>query len=151
MVDFDLNRLLVTGKGGKVREVPFIGRVGTILGTLPRHIRSPYVFWHEDGRRYNNMDKGLRAAARRAKLVNPLQWHDLRRTVGCRRLQDDGLKMEQVQLLLGHGSVTVTEKAYAFLRVDDVERALTKAGTGAADSIEKAKCGNDLQKRNDGL
>ena len=83
--------------------------------------------------------KGLRAAARRANLVNPLQWHDLRRTFGCRRLQDDGLKMEQVQLLLGHGSVTVTEKAYAFLRVDDVERALTKAGTGAADSNRKGK------------
>lgn len=116
-------------KSGIPREVPFIGRTAQLLAQLPRHIRSPFVFWHDDGRRYNNMTKGLAGAVRRAGLKN-VRWHDLRRTFGCRRLQDDGLSLEQVCQLLGHHSVAVTEKSYAFLTVDQIELALTKLGTG---------------------
>lgn len=117
-----------TTKSNKPREVPFIGRVGEIIEKMPRHIRCPYVFWHEDGIRYKTMNKGLKAAARRAKIAD-LQWHDLRRTFGCRRLQDDKMRLEEVCLLLGHHSVTVTEKSYAFLALDEIERGLTKSGT----------------------
>lgn len=116
-------------KTGIPREVPLFGRTAQIPAQLPRHIRSPYVFWHQDGRRYNNMDKGLKAAARRAG-IKDLRWHDLRRTFGCRRLQDDGLSLEQIKELLGHHSVTVTERSYAFLRMDDIALSLTKTGSG---------------------
>lgn len=72
------------------------------------------------------MTKGLKGAARRAG-IHDLRWHDLRRTCGCRLLQDRGLSTEQVRDWLGHSSVMTTEKAYAFLTIDDLHRAV---GTG---------------------
>lgn len=117
-------------KTGIPRDVPFIGRAAQILAQMPRHIRSPFVFWHDDGkngaRRYNNMEKGLKAAAKRGG-IKDLRWHDLRRTFGCRRLQEDGLSKEQVQELLGHASIVTTEKSYAFLDLDKIENSLKAA------------------------
>lgn len=133
-IDFARGRILLgrNTKSGVPREIPFIGRAAQILAQMPRHIRSNYVFWHENGRRYESMNKALKSAARRAGLKD-LRWHDLRRTFGCRRLQDDRLSIGQVAELLGHHSVTVTERSYAFLSVDQIERDLTKTGTGKGD------------------
>jgi integrase len=78
------------------------------------------------------MNKGLTACAKRAK-VEDVRWHDFRRTAGCRWLQRDGRSMEEVSLLLGHSSVTVTEKIYAFLDAEAVA-SRTFPGTGTADS-----------------
>jgi hypothetical protein len=64
------------------------------------------------GTRYVQMNKGLKAAMRRAK-VEDLRWHDLRRTAGCRWLQRDGKSLEEVSILLGHSSVMVTKKSPA--------------------------------------
>lgn len=123
-------------KTGIPREVPFIGRTAQILAQMPRHIRSPFVFWHDDGkngaRRYNNMEKGMKAAARRAG-IKDLRWHDLRRTFGCRRLQEDGISFADVKELLGHASIVTTERSYAFLDLDKIQAALTNPGTGVAD------------------
>lgn len=130
-------------KAGVPREIPIEDRAAQILAQMPRHIKCPYVFWHDDGdergaTRYNNMTKGLAGAVRRAGLKD-LCWHDLRRTYGCRKINDENLRMEQVQQLLGHHSVTVTEKSYAFLSMDRIQEVLTKPGTGAADSKTKRK------------
>ncbi|MBX9590326.1 MAG: hypothetical protein K2X43_13545 [Hyphomonadaceae bacterium] len=65
-------------------------------------------------------------------------WHDVRRTCGCRLLQGvviDGvmrkLSMERVSKWLGHSSITVTERHYAFLTVDDLHEAVRQPhGTG---------------------
>lgn len=120
-------------KSGRDRLVPLTDRCRTNLGTLVRHLHMPYVLAHEDGNRYVQMEKGFKAAARRAK-VKDVRWHDLRRTAGCRWLQRDGMTMAEVCLLLGHSSVTVTEKTYAFLEAEVVATRRTKVGTGTADS-----------------
>lgn len=104
-------------KSGKPRRVPLLPRSAQILAQMPRHIRSPYVFRHANGDRLVNMEKGLKAARRRAGL-RALRWHDLRRTAGCRLLQDHGLSMEAVKEWLGHESVVTTERAYAFLEFE---------------------------------
>lgn len=111
----------VEGKGGKWRVVPITDRALAIIDAIPPHIRSPYLFAHDDraGTRYVHMDKGLKAAARRAGIAD-LRWHDLRRTFGCRCLQQRGMSMVDVRDLLGHHSVTVTEKSYAFLTVQQL-------------------------------
>ena len=62
-------------KSGKPRRVPLLPRSAQILAQLPRHIRSPYVFCHGNGDRYVNMEKGLKAAVRRAG-IRALRWHD---------------------------------------------------------------------------
>lgn len=134
-VDRTRHELEIEGKGGRLRRVPLTDRALAILDALPVHIRSPYVFHHprtKDGPRFVHMDKALKAAARRAGIAD-LRWHDLRRTCGCRCLQDRGMSMEQVRDLLGHSSVVVTERSYAFLHVDqlhDKMRPRIEAGAG---------------------
>ena len=56
--------------------------------------------------------------------VTGIRWHDLRRTCGCRLLQDRKLSMTEVSKWLGHSSVLVTEKIYAFLFVDQLHEAV---------------------------
>lgn len=123
-------------KGNRSREVPILERSAQILAQLKRHPTSPYVFHHEDGSRFRRLNKALAGAARRAK-IKDLRWHDLRRTCGCRLLQDYNLSIAKVAMILGHHSVTVTEKTYAFLRSEDLAKGLasrTIVGTGTTDS-----------------
>jgi integrase len=133
-----LIRTTTITKSGRPRQVPISERSAQILAQIPRRIDCPYVLVNpETGDRYVQMNKGLKAAARRAK-IDDLQWHDLRRTAGCRWLQRDGKSMEEVSILLGHSSVTVTETRYAFLEAEAVAESLgarTKLGTGTADVI----------------
>lgn len=124
-------------KNGRARKVPCPARSAQILAQFPRYLDTPYVLVNPETRtRYWQMNKGFRAAARRAG-IGDLRWHDLRRTAGCRWLQRDGKTMAEVSLLLGHSSVTVTEQRYAFLEADAVAESLagrTIVGTGASDS-----------------
>jgi integrase len=123
-------------KSGKSRKVPLPERSAQILAQLPRRIDIDFVLVNPDtGTRYVQQNKGLKAAMRRAKITD-LQWHDLRRTAGCRWLQRDGKTMEEVSILLGHSSVVVTEQRYAFLEAEAVAASLgrTKPGTRTADA-----------------
>ncbi len=136
----EITLLAADTKTGKPRRVPVLPRTGTILGTLPRHLRphggADWVFCKRDGSRYGKRTRGLAGAAKRA-LVPGLIWHDLRRTCGCRLLQDHGMPLEEVRDWLGHASIAQTERAYAFLGVDNLHaRVGTKTGTGRADSLE---------------
>jgi integrase len=123
-------------KSGRARKVPLPGRSSQILAHLPRSISSDFVLVNPDtGTRYVQLNKGFKAAMRRAG-IKDLRWHDLRRTAGCRWLQRDGKSMEEVSILLGHSSVLVTEARYAFLEGEAVAESLsgrTKAVTGTAD------------------
>lgn len=133
-------------KSGRARTVPLPDRAAQILARLKEPSRgvitSLYVFRHEDGSRLMNMEKGLRGAVRRAGLSD-LCWHDLRRTAACRWLQRDGRSMEEVSILLGHSSVTVTETRYAFLENEKVagEVAQLSAHGGA----DYGKIGNETK------
>ncbi len=62
-----------------------------------------------------------------APAIPDLVWHDLRRTCGCRLLQDHKLSIERVSKWLGHASIEQTQKAYAFL---DVQHLHDAVGTG---------------------
>ena len=129
-------------KNGRPRKVPIPLRSAQILAHLPRRLDSPHVLVNPDtGERYVQMNKGLKAAMRRARIAD-LCWHDLRRTAACRWLQRDCRSMEEVSILLGHSSVTVTEQRYAFLEAEAVAESLsgrTKTGTGTADVIAIGK------------
>jgi len=123
----DLDRRLITTttktKNGRPRLVPLPERSRAILAALPRH--GNYVLVNPDTkRRYVQMNKGFKAAVRRAGLSD-LEWHDLRRTAGCRWLQRDGKRLEEVSMLLGHSSVKVTEERYAFLEAERVVASFT--------------------------
>lgn len=134
----DLDRWLIqtttTTKNGRPRVVPLPERsraiLAAILDTLPRD-GIGYVFINPDTKtRYRQMNKGFKAAVRRAGLSD-LEWHDLRRTAGCRWLQRDGKRLEEVSMLLGHSSVKVTEERYAFLEAEKVAASIAN-GTKVA-------------------
>ena len=135
-----LRGLINTGtntKSGRSRMVPLPARTAQILKHLPHALDSNFVFINPDtGTRYLQLNRGLKAAMRRAK-ISDLCWHDLRRTAGCRWLQRDGRSMEEVSILLGHSSVAVTEARYAFLDAEAVARAVscTKSDTATADIV----------------
>jgi integrase len=138
-----LRGLIDTGtktKSGRARKVPVPARSAQILAQIPRH-ESGFVFVNPaTSTRYVQMNLGLKAAARRAA-IEDLQWHDLRRTAGCRWLQRDGKSMEEVSILLGHSSVVVTERRYAFLESEAVAESFgrTKVGTSNSGVIPFSK------------
>jgi integrase len=70
---------------------------------------------------------GIAEAEAWAPAMDHLIWHDLRRTCGCRLLQDHKLSMKAVSEWLGHESIATTEKAYAFLKIEHLHAAV---GTG---------------------
>lgn len=125
-INFARNQIELSSgtKNSRPREIPLLPRAGTILGTAVPLLRSPFVIVNRaTQRRYADLGKGLAGAAKRAG-IKPLTWHDLRRTCGCRLLQDRGLSMEQVSRWLGHSSVLTTERVYAFLTTEHLHEAI---------------------------
>lgn len=108
------------------RTVPILPRAAQHLAQLPRHIMSPFVYWHGAGQRFGKRTRGLAGAARRAG-IKDLKWHDLRRTCGCRLLQDHGFDIYRVKTWLGHKTVAVTERSYAFLNTSDLHCAVSRS------------------------
>jgi integrase len=118
-------------KSGRARHVPLTQRSRLILNAIPRRLDTRYVLVNPDtGTRYVHRSKGLEAARRRSGTA-AVRWHDLRRTAGCRWLQCDGKTIHDVSVLLGHSSVSVTEKHYAFVNEQALAESLggTKTGT----------------------
>jgi integrase len=145
-VDFDRGLITTTvhTKSGRPRIVPLPQRSRDVLDAIRQRQAdsgpSSYVLSNPaTGTRYDRMNKGLSGAVRRAGIAH-VQWHDLRRTAGCRWLQRDGRRIEEVCMLLRHSSVQVTEQRYAFLEAERVasEVARTNPGTARIEASEKA-------------
>lgn len=122
----DTKRLVVTlteTKANKVRIVPLTDEaMGTLLGT-PRHVGSPYVFWHsqEEPRRYGDLSGLLYDYRKRAGV--PWRIHDLRHLYAVRYLQNGG-SIYDLQKILGHSTLMVTERYLDHLSPD--EQAIAK-------------------------
>ncbi|MBY0561408.1 site-specific integrase [Hyphomicrobium sp.] len=134
-VDFKAREVHVraeVAKGRRARFVPLQDRSLAILKRLWAARRnSPYVFTTQLGERFSPNSstfwEGLQVAAQRSNITNHLEWHDLRRTCGCRLLQDRKMPMEEVAKWLGHSSVKVTERCYAFLAKDALHQRLAQS------------------------
>ncbi len=127
-VNLDKAEVTVVGKGRKVRTVPLLARALDVLNGIPRHPRSKYVFWHHDGQKYLRLYRPFQTALKNAGVEPHVEWHDLRRTCGCRLLQDHQMPMERVSKWLGHSSISVTQKHYAFLHVEQLHASIAKPG-----------------------
>lgn len=126
-IDFQRSVIRTTSdtKSRRGRTAPLTQRSAQILKAIPRHITSLFVFVNDDGERIGRLHQGFLGACRRVTKdkekpfdLSDVRWHDLRRTAGCRWLRS-GMSMEEVSILLGHSSVAVTEKSYAFLDEED--------------------------------
>jgi len=116
-IDWEARTLRVLGKGSKVRTVPMFDDI--IITTLKTQL-------DEEGwwtRKTRIAARQLERAAKRAKIphVTP---HTLRHTFATRYLQGGG-DIYVLSKILGHSSVSITEKVYAHLVTQDLH-ALSK-------------------------
>jgi integrase len=147
-IDFERGLITTTTntKSGRQRKVPLPERSRRVVDAIRHRHRngcddSAYVLVNPaTGTRYDRMNKGLSGAVKRAGLSH-VQWHDLRRTAGCRWLQRDGKRIEEISILLGHSSVQVTEQRYAFLEAERIAVSIssrTILGTDVRGESKKA-------------
>jgi integrase len=114
----------VTGKFRKVREVPLTAAATKLLKD---QLKADKALWTQNPQRLREV---LATAAKRAKLTDPetgdlmtLSPHDLRHTFGWRWLQRGG-DIYTLSKILGHASVSVTEKHYAALLKADIAKTM---------------------------
>lgn len=141
-VDFDRGELVVRQavgekrklqppKNGKARRVPLLAPARAALEAwremTPRSARN-FVFPGRDaGVHHPDYDAGLRKLQALHPTWRPFRFHDLRHTAASHLLQgtwaplltDRSLRLEEVQLWLGHSSRIVTER-YAHLCPDGI-------------------------------
>ena len=155
-------------KNGRDRWVPLLPRAKAILEGLPRHKTVDLVFWHRNGVGFDDLNHTLqdlaaqvgivdeqaerarvkkrvakgRKASKDKRLQRPatgIRWHDLRKTCGCRLLQDHKMPIEQVSLWLGHASVVQTQRAYAFLKAEQLHESVGTSRTNLGTINAKAE------------
>lgn len=134
LLDFTIRTTKDT-KNGRARSVPVPERSAQFLAQWKAKNTGPvaslYVFHKSRGQRFKNFYRSFKTLTRRLGF-GEVQWHDLRRTAGCRWLQDYGKSLHEVSVLLGHSSYAVTERSYAFL---DQHRIATETAQFPAQSL----------------
>ena len=125
-------------KRGRSRVVPINAEVEKVLLRRRHSVKGEYVF-HIDGEKVH--DRGLsrwfKRYVRRAKLDPELHFHSLRHSFASWLVQGE-VSLYEVQKLLGHSSIKVTE-LYGHLLTDDLRGAVSKievpyAGDGRKES-----------------
>ena len=113
-VDLENRTLSITGKRDKTRAVPMNKTLYDILRRrkLVENRERPFDL------EYQNIYPKLRIYYKRAGIKNA-DVHTLRRTFGSLLVQN-GVNIYTVSKLLGHSSVTITEKHYAALLEDNL-------------------------------
>jgi integrase len=82
------------------------------IRAMPRSLKTDYVFYGSTGAgRWYNCRKPW-VAARTAAEVPWLRVHDLRQAFGI-KLAESGCPMRDIQYVMGHSSVTTTERYYS--------------------------------------
>ncbi len=99
-------------KSGKFRYVPLTDDAVGAVEALPRLSRCPYVFYNLHSKtRWYNVRKCWNQARDSANL-NEVRMQDLRSHYAI-LLAENGADMHDIQQVLGHSSVSVTERHYA--------------------------------------
>lgn len=97
----------------RTRTVPIVGPLRKWLGTIPLQVNA----------------EGLKTGFRRAREAAGMPhvtFHDLRRSCGTLMIQA-GVDLYVVSAILGHSTVTVTQKHYAHLQTDRMAAGLSAA------------------------
>lgn len=111
-------------KSGLARTIPLFPRARRIIEMLPENKHTSLLLWRTaSGKRFKDLNKTLQTMAAEIGITD-IEIHDLRRTCGCRLLQDHRMKMAEVSAWLGHASVEITEAAYAFLETENLHDAI---------------------------
>ena len=126
-VDFDTGLIRVLGKGNKERIVPVgnkaLGCIRTYLerrnpAKAVRHMNGEPLFLNRSGGRLSARSVGrvLEKVVRQLGLMRPISPHGFRHTFATHML-DAGADLRVVQELLGHASLTTTQR-YTHVSID---------------------------------
>ncbi|HWP82849.1 MAG TPA: tyrosine-type recombinase/integrase [Bacteroidota bacterium] len=131
-ISVDLERRLIkvqnseefSTKSKKERIIPLNLPAVKVLMSLPH--RGEYVFTDISGAKLDptTVSKSFREAAVAAELDSGIKFHSLRHTFASWLIQN-GASIYEVQKLLGHSSVVVTQ-IYAHLRLEELETAVNR-------------------------
>lgn len=126
-VDLSKNEITIPeefSKTGMARSIPLLPRARRIMERLPRNKHTDLLLWRtKGGKGFADLNKTFQKLAAKVGVLG-VEIHDLRRTCGCRLLQDHRMRMSEVSAWLGHASVQQTETTYAFLQVDNLHDAI---------------------------
>lgn len=87
--------------------------------------------------------KHVRTQKPELKLAEPIRWHDLRHEYAS-RLVEPGMPLSQVRDLMGHASIITTER-YDTQRLETLDQAARKLGTGKIVKVPSRAAANDPQ------
>jgi integrase/recombinase XerD len=111
------DHITIRGKRNKLRVIPLSRKARRLIEKQPQHVRSPYVFWHSDGARYASpaarfqaiKRSTAKAAQKAAQEFHGFRFHDLRHLFAVEYLRAKRGSLYDLQMILGHDSVTTTE------------------------------------------
>jgi integrase len=120
--DVDLEARLITiqrgrqgtVKGGRIRHVPILDAVLPVLRQRALRRAGAFLVFPGSGGAKTPAQCAFKAALRRAGLDTSLRWHDLRHT-GASWWVLSGGDIFRLSRILGHSSVTITQRVYAHL------------------------------------
>ncbi len=110
--------ITITGKRNKRRVIPLSRKAKRIIDRQPQKLGSAYVFRHSDGKerwsspsaRFGDISRRLvKRAQKAAQDFQPFRFHDLRHLFAVEYLRAKRGTLYDLQMLLGHDSVTTTE------------------------------------------
>jgi integrase/recombinase XerD len=130
-IDHNRAQLILIGKGRhgtkKTRVIDLVPFGGyDMLCALPAYARSPFLFWHSQGKNYKNFASQFAAIVARTEVwakangasFRPFRFHDLRHLHAVNWLKD-GRSIYDLKKRLGHSSIKVTELYLQFLTADE--------------------------------
>jgi integrase/recombinase XerD len=109
--------ITITGKRNKRRVIPISRKARKIIDRQVQKLKSPWVFYHGAGERWSSPSARFGDISRRvakkaqkaAQEFQPFRFHDLRHLFAVEYLRAKRGTLYDLQMLLGHDSVTTTE------------------------------------------
>ncbi len=120
-IDFSRRVILIRGKGDKERLVALPQNLAKLLQAEHQKSSTEYV-WGEQALNPRTAYEWVRSRGAKAGLMRPIHPHALRHSFATHLLAS-GANLRTLQELLGHESLTATEK-YTHLGVDQLARTL---------------------------
>ena len=121
-------------KNNERRLIPINERLYRELNKLSLHRQSDFVYCGDDGRPYGSVQKGFRAACRRAE-IRDFRFHDLRHTFAS-HLVMAGVNLRAVQELLGHKDIKMTMR-YSHLSRQHLQEAVGRLSLSLTGEMQK--------------
>ena len=105
-----------TKTADSIRSLPVVSEAAKILNRISEGRNPEEYLFSADGKKlldYSNGKNKLKRWLKEAGITKNLHWHSLRGSAGSFMLEH-GMHMEDVTVLMGHASISTTEKFYTW-------------------------------------